>query len=113
MINGDAVEFLARKNRILPEGTGEKKISNSFFAGFGSQPIPTQNTWKFPEIDPQGCYLGGYWHYLLAKTSDMTIIIRIYFLWPGLIFFKGYQTDLLAHHYLVMFCFSIYLLLLI
>ena len=67
MINGDAVEFLARKSRILPEGTGEKKISNSFFAGFGSQPIPTQNTWKFPEIDPQGCYLGGYWHYLLAK----------------------------------------------
>ena len=51
--NGDALEEGQKK----PDFTGGHGKKNSFLVVFGSQPIPTQNTWKFQEIDPQGCYL--------------------------------------------------------
>ena len=70
----------ARKSRILPEGTERKQ--QQFFAEFGSQYWEISCTFQISR-DPPGCYLGGYWH---GKTSDITIIIRIYFLWPRLIF---------------------------
>ena len=105
MHHGDAIEFLARKSRILPEGMGEKK-QQQFFCRIW---VPTNPHPEHLEISgdrSSRLFFRWFLALFIGKTSDITIVIRIiiYFM-ARTHFFKGYQTDLLTQHYLVMFCF--------